>query len=58
MRFHLFCFSILAPLFLFIFLFLSFFLSLSLSLSLFSRILLLLGRDFTHWNFLGETLGK
>jgi hypothetical protein len=39
MRFHLFCFSILAPLF-------------------FSRILLLLGRDSTHWNFLGESLGK
>jgi hypothetical protein len=30
----------------------------SLSLSLFLRILLLLGRDFTHWNFLGESLGK
>jgi hypothetical protein len=28
------------------------------SLSLFSRILLLLGRDFTHWNFLGESLRK
>jgi hypothetical protein len=36
------CFSILAPL--------------SLSLSL--RILLLLGGDSTHWNFLGESLGK
>jgi hypothetical protein len=24
----------------------------------FLRILLLLGRDFTHWNFLGESLGK
>jgi hypothetical protein len=24
----------------------------------FSRILLLLGRDSTHWNFLGESLGK
>jgi hypothetical protein len=40
MWFHLFCFSILAP------------------LSLFSRILLLLERDSTHWNFLGESLGK
>jgi hypothetical protein len=28
------------------------------SLSLFSRMLLLLGRDFTHWNFLEESLGK
>jgi hypothetical protein len=24
----------------------------------FSRVLLLLGRDSTHWNFLGESLGK
>jgi hypothetical protein len=29
-----------------------------LLLSLLFRILLLLGRDFTHWNFLGESLGK
>jgi hypothetical protein len=28
------------------------------SLSVFSRILLLLGRDSTHWNFLGESLDK
>jgi hypothetical protein len=28
------------------------------SLLPFFRILLLLGRDFTHWNFLGESLGK
>jgi hypothetical protein len=27
-------------------------------LSSFFRTLLLLGRDFTHWNFLGESLGK
>jgi hypothetical protein len=46
MRFHLFCVSILAP-FLFFF-----------SLSFFSRTLLLLERDSTHWNFLGESLGK
>jgi hypothetical protein len=26
--------------------------------SLFLRILLLLGRDSTHWNFLGESFGK
>jgi hypothetical protein len=26
--------------------------------SFFSRIILLLRRDFTHWNFLGELLGK
>jgi hypothetical protein len=37
-RIHLFCFSILPP--------------------LFSRILLLLGRDSTHRNFVGESLGK
>jgi hypothetical protein len=41
MRFHIFYFSILAPLSL-----------------LFLRILLLLGRDSTHWNFLGESLSK
>jgi hypothetical protein len=34
------------------------FFSILAPLSLFSRILLLLGRDFTHWNFLGESLGK
>jgi hypothetical protein len=28
------------------------------SFSLFFRIRLLLGRDSTHWNFLGESLGK
>jgi hypothetical protein len=39
LRFHLFFFSILAPLF-------------------FLRILLLLGRDSTHWICLGESLGK
>jgi hypothetical protein len=49
MRFHLFFFSILAP-----FSFSLFFRSLSLSLEDPSFV----GRDFTHWIFLGESLGK
>jgi hypothetical protein len=53
MRFHLFCFSILA---LFSFFFSSFF-----SLSFFLFFIedpSFAGRDSTHWNFLGESLGK